>query len=283
MAFDPDVVYISPSSIADFEKCPQLYYLRNVFRTVRGLKLQQISPALALGQTVHDAIDRLVKLEPSERSQNRLLEEFEWSWQAVTGLKGGFVVSEVEPEYKQRGSEMLNRFWENRHFHTAIGAKIPNFPKVDLGEKLILTGKLDWVEQDGDSYHIIDFKTGKNEQRSDSVQLPTYALMVHEIFNTTNIKASYWYLDKTSEMQSVELPDLKQSKILLSQKGEIIKLARSTNSMRCQSGGQSCYACADMLAISKGVGKLVSIDPARKQEIYILIKNNETPSQELPF
>lgn len=281
MAFDPDVVYISPSSIADFEKCPQLYYLRNVFRTVRGLKLQQITPALALGQTVHDAIDRLIKLEPSDRSLNRLLEEFEWSWQAISGPKGGFTTE--EQEYKQRGTEMLNRFWENPHFHTAVGAKIPNFPKVDLGEKLILTGKLDWVEQDGESYHIIDFKTGKNEQRADSMQLPTYALMVHEIFNTNNIKASYWYLDKMAEMQPVELPDLAKSKVLLSQKGEIIKLARSTNSMRCQSGGQSCYACADMLAISKGVGKLVSIDPARKQEIYILIKKNETASEELPF
>ena len=281
MAFDPEVVYISPSSIADFEKCPQLYYLRNVFRTVRGLKLQQITPALALGQTVHDAIDRLVKLEPGERSQNRLLEEFEWSWQAISGPKGGFTTE--ESECKQRGTEMLNRFWENPHFHQALGAVIPNFPKVDLGEKLILTGKLDWVEQEGESYHIIDFKTGKNEQRSDSVQLPTYALMVHEIFNTTNIKASYWYLDKTSEMKPVELPDLQQSKVLLSQKGEIIKLARKTNSMRCQSGGQSCYACSDMLAISKGGGKLVTIDPARKQEIYILIKKDETTSEELPF
>ncbi len=281
MAFDPEVIYVSPSSIADFEKCPQLYYLRNVFRTVRGLKLQQITPALALGQTVHDAIDRLTKLEPGLRSHNRLLEEFEWSWQAISGQKGGFTTEEAE--YKQRALDMLTRFWDNPHFHTALGAKIPNFPKVDIGEKLILTGKLDWVEQDGDTYHIIDFKTGKNEQRSDSVQLPTYALMVHEIFNTLNIKASYWYLDKTTEMQEVELPDLKEAKELLSQKGEIIKLARTTNSMRCQSGGQSCYACADMLAISRGEGKLVTIDPSRKQEIYILIKKNETASEELPF
>ena len=282
MAFDPEVVYISPSSVADFEKCPQLYYLRNVFRTSRGLKLQQITPALALGQTVHDAIDRLVKLEPSERSQNRLLEEFEWSWQAVSGQKGGFTTEETE--YKQRGREMLNRFWENPNFHSALGAQIPNFPKVDLGEKLILTGKLDWVEQEGEGYHIIDFKTGKNEQRTDSVQLPTYALMVHEIFKTTNIKASYWYLDKTSQMQAVDLPDLGESKTLLTQKGEIIKLARSTNSMRCQSGGQSCYACSDMLSISKGQGKLVTIDPTRKQEIYILPKADKiVANDELPF
>jgi len=58
---------------------------------------------------------------------------------------------------------------------------------------------------------------------------------------------------------------------LLRQKGAVIKMARQTNSFRCQSGQESCWACREMLAIAQGKGKLVSMDPVnRKQEIYIL-------------
>ena len=58
-------------------------------------------------------------------------------------------------------------------------------------------------------------------------------------------------------------------------------MVRQTNSYRCQSGGESCWACRDMLAVAKGKGKLVSMDPInRKQEIYILSK--ETPLEIKP-
>ena len=57
-----------------------------------------------------------------------------------------------------------------------------------------------------------------------------------------------------------------------------------TQSFRCQSGGESCWACRDMLTIAKGKGKLVGVDMARKQEIYILPKVDvESQVEDLPF
>ncbi len=281
MAFNPNAVFLSPSSLADFEKCPQLYYLRNVYRSPRGLKIQLINPNLALGQTIHDVLDQFLKLPVEQRSKEELERTFETIWSFTSGEKSGFNSSQEEEAYKKRGEEMLKRFLENKHFQETEMVKIPQFPKVELGNDLILTGKLDWVEKGPEGYRqslkpqsgykIVDFKTGKNEEREDSMQMPIYAFLVSRVFKTEEITACYWYLDKDTEVTACILPDLTKTQSYLKQKGEIIKLTRQTGSFRCQSGKESCWACKDMLAVSQGKGKLVSMDPVnRKQEIYIL-------------
>lgn len=273
MAFNPNAVFISPSSLSDFEKCPQLYFYRNVYRSPRGLKIQIINPALALGQAVHDTLEIFLKLPVPERSESVLKEKFDFAFGNLAGEKGGFLSPEEEKVNRDRGLEMLARFWQNEHFKSAEKEKIPEFPKVELGDNLILTGKLDWLEKEGEYYHLTDFKTGKNEEREDSQQLPIYAVLISGLFKTDKIKGSYWYLDKDEVPVDFVLPDLKDTLTYLKNKGEIVKMVRSTNSYRCQSGGESCWACRDMLAVAKGKGKLVSMDPVnRKQEIYILSK-----------
>jgi RecB family exonuclease len=273
MAFNPNAVFISPSTLADFEKCPQLYFYKNVYRTPRGLKVQIINPALALGQSVHDTLELFLKTPLEARNKNLLTDKFNFSWENLSGEKGGFSSLEEENIYKTRALEMLERFWKNEHFKNAEMVKIPEFPKAELGNDLILTGKLDWLEKEGEYYHLIDFKTGKNEEKEDSLQLPIYAVLVSNIFNSEKIKASYWYLDKDDNIVPFVLPSLEKTKENLKNKGEIVKMVRQTKSYRCQSGKESCWACKDILAIAQGKGKLVSMDPVnRKQEIYILQK-----------
>ncbi|MDP2874370.1 MAG: PD-(D/E)XK nuclease family protein [bacterium] len=283
MSFNPNAVFISPSSFADFTKCPQLYYYRYVYRSPRGLKIQLITPHLALGQAVHDTLEPVVHLPAKERSKDHLFSRFNFSWGNISGEKGGFSSAEEEKLFQERATRMLERFWTNEHFKATESVHLPEFPKVDLGNDLILTGKLDWLEKEGEGYHLVDFKTGKNEERDTSLQLPIYAVLVADLFKTSAIKASYWYLDNNEEIVGFALPDLKETKEKLRTKGEIIKMVRQTRSFRCQSGGESCWACQDYLAIAQGKGKLVSMDPVnRKQEIYILPKEivNENT---LPF
>jgi RecB family exonuclease len=281
MAFNPNAIFLSPSSLSDFEKCPQLYYYKNIYRSPRGLKIQIINPALAVGQSVHDALDQYLKLPPLQRSREELFRIFNWIWQNLSGEKGGFASEQEETECKQRAIDMLERFLRNKHFQEAEPVKIPNFPKAELGNDLILTGKLDWIEKDGDGYHIIDFKTGKNEEKEDSQQLPIYSVLVSKILNTTKIRTSYWYLDKDDDITPFPEANIEQTFSSLQQKGEIIKMVRQTNSYRCQSGQEVCWACRDMHAIAQGKGKLVYVDPVnRKQEIYILVP--ETQTQQRP-
>lgn len=267
-------VFISPSSLSDFEKCPQLYYYKAVYRAPSGLKIQIINPAIALGQVVHEAINQLINLPVVQRSKDKLLDIYEFLWKTIEGEKGGFTTEEVGS--KNRGLEMLNRFWDNGHFKEAEMVKLPTFPKVDLGNDLILTGKLDWIEKDGETYHVIDFKTGKNEEKADSMQLPIYAVLACGILKTFDIRTSYWYLDREDSLTSFPLPDINETTRTLVTKGEIIKKARQTNSFKCQSGKDNCYACRDIQAIANGLGKLVAVDTTNyKQEIYILPSTND--------
>lgn len=281
MAFNPNAIFVSPSSLGDLEKCPQLYYYRNVYRSPRGFKIQITNPSLALGQVVHDIISQFVTIEPPLRTEPELKRITELLWANIHGDKGGFASEEEESEYKSRAEIMLGRFWANEHFHTATGAKIPNFPKVDLGPDLILTGKLDWIEKtDSGGYLIIDFKTGKNREKDDSLQLPIYALLANDIFKTTDLTAQYWYLDLDDKLEDAKLPSIKDALSLVKQKSEIAQMVRKTSSYQCQSGGESCWACKDMVAVIKGQGKLVTVDMNRKQEIYILPKFS--PVEEKP-
>ncbi|PIS21698.1 hypothetical protein COT51_01355 [candidate division WWE3 bacterium CG08_land_8_20_14_0_20_41_15] len=280
MAFNPNAIWLSPSSLSDFTKCPQLYYYRSIFRTERGLKLQIINPSLALGQSVHETLNFFVKLPPADRTKDKLFSQFQFYWGMVRGEKGGFNSPEEEKEFEDRAISMLERFFLNKHFIEAEMPKIPDFPKVDLGNDLILTGKLDWLEKEGDGYHLIDFKTGKNEERDDSLQLPIYAALVNGLFKTDKIRASYWYLDKEGDLVDFKLPELASTIEHLKRMGEIIKMVKKTNSFHCQSGNESCWACKDMLAVAEGEGKLVNMDPVnRKQEIYILQKKENTLPQ----
>jgi len=284
MAFNPNAVFISPSSLADFQKCPQLYYYRNVYKTPRGLKIQLINPSLALGQAVHDTLENYCKLPPQERSSDQLFTTFNWIWQQLSGKKGGYSSTQEEDQNRVRAQDMLGRFLSNPHFTSTILHKSPSFPKTDLAPDLILTGKLDWLESTPAGLHIVDFKTGKNEEKEDSLQLPIYAVLVNELFHPNSITASYWYLDKDDQLTPFTLPDLTQFKSELIASGQILQLARQTNSFRCQSGGQSCWACKDMQAVATGQGELVTVDPARKQEIYILPKTQTPPTPPpLPF
>lgn len=280
MAYNPNAIFISHSIISDFEKCPQRYYFQSVYRTSRGYKIQIINPQLALGEAVHDTLEQFLKLLPVQRNKDELMRIFDWNWQNFTGEKGGFLSSTEEKDFKERAISMLERFLKNRHFLETEGVKIKEFPQADLGDDLILTGRFDWVEKEGDTYHIIDFKTGKNEEKEDSLQLPIYAVLLSKMLRVEKIKTSYWYLDKDEEVTPFDLPDLTQTLSELKQKGEIIKLFRQTNSFRCKSGGESCYACRDLLAVVQGKGKLVSMNSNRRQEVYIITGKDLLTSSE---
>jgi len=292
MTYNPNAVFISPSSISDFDRCPQLYFYRNVYRNPKtGLKIQLINPKLALGQVIHDTLRKFLYSTGLQKTQEQLRSILAWQWKQLAGEKGGFTSADEERTYQDRAAKILERFWAHRHFKETQPVKMPDFPKLDLGEDIILTGRLDWLEKESDGYHIIDFKTGENEERDDSIQLPIYAVLASGILKINKIRASYWYLDKDEEIKGFKLPDLTTTLDKLKKKGAIIKSARITQSFACSSGNESCWACRDFLAIVQGKAKIVSVDPIdRKQEIYIIPKgtiipssNESDPRNDLPF
>src|SRR5258708_24318072 len=95
-------VWVSHSSIADFLKCPRLYYLRHVYKDPKTKhKITVMTPALALGQSVHETIESLSHLPVEERFKYPLDDLFEKNFEKVKGKNGGFKSSEQEKEFRE--------------------------------------------------------------------------------------------------------------------------------------------------------------------------------------
>ena len=267
-------VWVSHSSISDFVVCPRAYYLRNVYKDPKtGNKITVTSPALSLGQAVHEVIEALSVLPVEERLKTPLSKKLDEAFQKITGKLGGFKTQEEEEGYKERGRVMLKRIEVSPGPILKKAVKIPSdfIPNYYLSEEddIILCGKIDWLEylEETDSIHIIDFKTGKNEENNESLQLPIYLLLATNTQNRKVEKASYWYLEKNSELTPKELPNLVDSQDKVLTVARRIKLARQLNHFVCPTGG--CMKCRPLERILKSEGEKVGVSDT-KQDIYIL-------------
>jgi len=279
-------VWVSHSSISTFLKCPRAYFLQNVYKDPKtGHKIKIISPPLALGQVVHEVLESLSVLPTASRFRQPLLEKFEKSWQKVSGKNGGFLDLQNETTYKNRGIEMIQRVIKNPGPINKLSVKMSqDLPHYWLSEEdnLILCGKVDWLEYlpDTDSVHIIDFKTSKHDESDDSLQLPIYHLLVHNCQKRKVSMASYWYLDRSDDLQQKELPDLEKSHQQVLKVAKQIKLARALERFKCPHDG--CRDCLSFERILRKEGEFVGVDDY-KADTYILPaqNTNQTPDSEI--
>jgi len=268
-------VWVSHSSIGDFLTCPRAYYLKNVYKDPRtGHKVQLMSPPLALGQAVHQVVESLSVIPTKDRFSEPLIPKFERIWQNLSGKKGGFESEEQERRYFERGKQMLKRVVDHPGPLNNLAVKINmDLPYYWLSEEdnIILCGKIDWLEYlaDKDSVHIIDFKTGKGEENPDSLQLPIYHLLVHNCQKRKVVNASYWYLDRSDEIISQKLPNLKDSHKRVLKVAKEIKLARQLERFKCPDDG--CRVCQPFEDIIAGKAEFVGVNDYN-QDIYILNK-----------
>lgn len=280
-------VWVSHTSIGDFLKCPRAYYLKNVYRDKNtGRKIKLITPAMALGQVVHDVIESLSVLPVDRRFQESLVDKFEIAWKKIEGKKGGFTSSDTEFEYKTRGREMLLRVMQNPGPLKNLAVKIKmDLPHYWLSEEdnIILCGKLDWLEYipDKDSIHIIDFKTSKTDEIQDSLQLPIYYLLASHCQTRPIEKMSYWYVERNEELTSRPLPDKDEAEKKILKIAKDIKVARQLERFKCSSE-TGCYACSPMEAIIQGNAEYVGVDEYNA-DLYIVndALDNDTPESEI--
>mgnify|MGYP002346110379 CR=1 FL=1 len=214
MADKYSAVWVSHSSMSDFIKCPRLYYLHNMYKNPKtGRKVSIVSPHMSLGIAVHGVLEGLAEYPAAERLNRDLLATFESEWSKVTGRKGGFTSDEEEAQFKERGVQMITtvikdpRFLKNKCIKLKRDTMPCNF-YISEEHNIILNGLVDWIEYlpETDSLHIVDFKTGKHEEKEGSLQLPIYLLLCNALQKRKVTKASYWYLE-SDKMVEKELPN----------------------------------------------------------------------------
>lgn len=242
-------VWVSHSSMGDFLKCPRLYYLHNVYKDpTTGRKMSIVTPHMSLGIAVHNVLEGLADYPASERMGRDLRALFEEEWTKVTGIRGGFTSAEQEEEFKMRGKEMINNVIKDPKFLVHKRIKLPKEkmnPNYFLSEQdnIILNGQVDWIEYlDDDTLHIVDFKTGKHEEKDGSLQLPIYLLLCNALQKRKVSKASYWYLESSKVIEK-ELPDAEAAKKAVYEVAKKVKDAREQSQFNCPNGKDGCSAC----------------------------------------
>ena len=255
-------VWVSHSSMGDFLKCPRSYYLKNIYKnTATGKKINIVSPALSLGSAVHEVVEGLAEYPAEKRFENgaELLERYEKVWQKFSGKKGGFLSSEEEIEAKKRGKEMIERVIKNpkplqdKIVKLKEGEMLPNF-YLSEKDNIILCGRIDWLSyvSEDDSIKIIDFKTGKNEEKEDSLQLPIYQLLLNNLQKRKVSGAAYWYLDSDDKPKDVLLPSLEESFEKVYKVAKQVSEARAARAFECPRGPEGCFACKPFEKILRG-------------------------------
>jgi ATP-dependent helicase/DNAse subunit B len=271
-------VWVSHSSINDFLKCPRLYYLHNVYKNEMGKKINITSPAMSLGIAVHETLEGLAQYKTEERFFKPLEETFEENWVKVSGKLGGFRTAEEEALAKERGKNMILRVQNNPGPLAKRTVKLPpsknNMPPnffLSDEDNIILNGKIDWLEYipEDDSIKVIDFKTGKNDESSDSLQLPIYTLLLNALQKRKVSGAAYWYVDKSDTPVNVSLPDVVDAKEKILSIAKRIKTAREKGEFECPNGKEGCFACKPFEKILKGEAEFIGIG-AYNQELYMV-------------
>lgn len=270
--------WVSHSSINDFIKCPRLYFLKNVYKDAKSNhKITLMSPPLALGQVAHEVLEGLSVLPRAERFRESLIEKLDKVWERISGERGGFLNDDNEYLYKKQAQEMMRRVMNNpgplERMAVKIKADLPHY-WLSEEEQIILCGKVDWLEylEDTKSVHIIDFKTGKNEEVDDSLQLPIYLLLVKNCQEWPVLGVSYWYLALRDNMENQELPDEKEAYEKVIKIAREIKLARQLKNFKCPKDG--CFACEPFERILRGEAKCVGVNEYNA-DVYILPEINE--------
>ncbi len=276
-------VWVSHSSISDYMACPRSYFLRNMYKSPKtGHKITLMSPPLALGQIVHEVLESLSVLPVAVRFKEPLLSKYEKNWQKVHGKLGGFFEEATENKYFERGREMLQRVIKHPgpteelavKIKTEEGFELPNF-MLSEEDNIILCGKIDWLKYrpKDDSVEIIDFKTSRNEEGTESLQLPIYHLIASYCQSREVVGAAYWYLNLSDELTPKDLPPLEKSKEKILKIARQIKLARALRKFECPDGG--CHNCRPYEAILAGAAEFVGVDSMRR-DIYVLARQEKT-------
>lgn len=274
MAERNNTIWISHSSISDFESCPQLYYLKSLYRDpATNHRIQAVNPFLTLGSVVHNVIEEAGCLPEAKRLAISLKDNFEKSWQFWRGKKGGFFSKTEEDLFKERGKIMIGRFEDSDLIRSPNYMMGDDLPKVRLfrEEDLVLVGGIDWIEVlPNKSLHIIDFKTGKNKEDKNSLQLPIYHILASYNLKEPVEKLSYWYLEGEEKPLAMDLASVKEYIPIIRHKALTMKRAIQGNRLTCKSSNGECFQCRKYKKIVSGQAEYVGYDEEMSRDLYFV-------------
>ncbi|HEX2162277.1 MAG TPA: ATP-dependent DNA helicase [Thermoleophilaceae bacterium] len=176
---------LSASDIETYRLCPLKYKFGRVFRIPQESTIHQ-----RFGIALHTVLERFHKSPDAGRET--LFELFESSWR-----RGGFGDSDDELQFRERGIEALERYWENTRDQEGEPVWFERSFSFQLGPHVI-RGRVDRVDRRPDgSYEVIDYKTGRSKTAAElqsDVQLSIYQMGARESWGIETSAHSYYYV-----------------------------------------------------------------------------------------
>src|SRR5690606_22864712 len=122
--------------------------------------------------------------------------------------KGGFTSVEQEREHYAQAQSMLKNFLtadrqQQLIAYTGDPTNMEAMLQTVIRPDLVLFGRVDRIDQEADGLHVIDYKTGQEQQ--DELQLLVYVLLAEAALQQPVHRVSYFYL-KSGNLAST-MPD----------------------------------------------------------------------------
>jgi RecB family exonuclease len=184
---------VSYSKLSTFKECPFKYkclYIDGLWH------LRKDRPPLALGSSLHMVLKEFFE---TKKKDKRTLENLhlllDKNW-----ISKGFEDAEEEQKFKQKGKDMLTRF-----YRTYDPYLIPYFTEKTLEAKigdLILSGRIDRVDMLDDGFELIDYKSGRvmDEEEQDLQSTLYYVLLRNSYLRITPKRLTYHYLESNQRL-----------------------------------------------------------------------------------
>ena len=188
----------SQSKLSTFQQCPLKYR----FGYIDGIKKEEEGIEAFTGTLVHTTLEVLLERKRefgTEPDYPKAEEIFQKLWEE-NYHPGVLVVNEyAEPDdYRRRGLMCLKNFFQmdsTEDYGELVSLEINLFFK--LGERSI-SGKIDRVQREGTTYHIIDYKTSKGDMTQEAAdedrQLALYELGIRDKYPDTEKVILHWYM-----------------------------------------------------------------------------------------
>jgi len=249
------------TQIKDFQSCPRLYYYRYILKIPT-----QGNHYFSFGTTVHLALQRFfeeakkrqgtnqgdlfskktndnLNKKPRELvSQAELIKIYENSW-----IDDWYQNKKQKEDYFKNGKDILKKF----HVSPNYPDTMPNYLEKGFSIKVgnySLGGKIDRIDDLGDSFRIIDYKTGKPKIKldaQDKEQLLIYQMALESWQDMKIEELVYYYLEDDSLM-SFKGTDAQKKKLT----DKIVKTIDEIKDFDFEKyikNHEKCRSCSDIL------------------------------------
>ena len=186
--------YVSPFKLSMFLECPRRYKFQYIDGLAEQFKVAK--PYFTMGENVHEALREFFeKTEPEKRTKIQLEDTLRKIW---SKNREGFKDKDEERKFGLQAIKMLDLFIKKQDIRKKP-LELEKMHKLPIDKEVVLQGKVDRIDQDGDKLQIIDYKSGSEPQEEDLLQLIIYSIIISRKMKKEINKASYLYLKSGKE------------------------------------------------------------------------------------